>query len=105
MKEYAFDVQLKAVVRVKARNERAARDAMDEILEACEPSPYLLEGYNDAVRGADAIQVTEVSLTGRHPNLFEIDGKAAKSRRNCEHRETAGGICLDCGHDIIDDEY
>lgn len=61
MKEYAFDVELAAVVRVEAENEDEACDAMRDILDALDPSPDFVAGYNSRAR----VRVTECSLKKR----------------------------------------
>ena len=75
MKEYAFDAKLWAVVRVKAKSEKAARAAMEQVLDACDLSPAFLDGYNEAKKMR--VVVTEASI-GNDPSeaeLFEIDGE------------------------------
>lgn len=99
MKEYAFDVKLSAVVRVKAKSEIDARYAMEAVLLAVSPTQPFIDGFN---KTAKYVKLTEFSLDTRHPNLFEIDGKKATSKRNCRHSETGGGICFDCGHDTVE---
>ena len=99
--EYAFDVNLAAVVRVKATSEKKAREAMEQVLDAAAPTGPFLDGFNSV----SPVQLTEFSLDAQHPNLFEIDGKKAMSKDNCDHRETAGGFCLDCGHDADGEEF
>lgn len=95
--EYAFDVHMRAVVRVTATSEKAAREAIGQVLDTCD-----VESLN--AHAAKGVMLTEFSLESRWPNLFEKDGKYAASQHNCDHRETAGGICLDCGHDTVEDE-
>lgn len=103
-KEFAFDVKLAAVVRVSANSEKAARAAMERVLQACEPTGPFLDGFNAEYGHGSGIRITEFSLDPKEPNLFEVNGKKATSALNCRHSETGGGICLDCGHDTIDDE-
>lgn len=103
MKEFAFDVSLKAVCRVKAATEGEARDAMQSVLDCVEPDEHFLKGWNDVNKGE--VEITEFSLDQKQPCLFEIDGKPAKSGLPdaCRHGDTAGGICLDCGHDTVEE--
>lgn len=65
MHEYAFDVKVTAVVRVKAKSEKEARALLDHKLDAETPPEAEALG----------IRLTEFSIddaTG--PHLFEIDG-------------------------------
>ena len=67
MKEFAFDIMISAVARVKAVNEDEARMFMDEILEGVDLN---------FVHGP--IKLTEASIViggDDEPELFEIDGK------------------------------
>jgi len=72
-REYAFDVKLFAVCRVTASSEALAREAMNDVLQACDVSEYFLDGYND---GRTDVVVTEFSINedDSAPVLFEIDG-------------------------------
>jgi hypothetical protein len=64
--EYAFDVQLVAVARVKAESQAQA-----EVLLASVDSEFV--GHE----AAHGITITEVSLFNRsRVNLFEVDGKS-----------------------------
>jgi hypothetical protein len=70
--EYAFDVELKSVVRVRAYSEAEARELLNHI-ESVELDHELdLED-----RDVDAVTITEVSLQlneEENANLFEVDG-------------------------------
>ncbi|MFG1976934.1 hypothetical protein ACGFJC_47045 [Nonomuraea fuscirosea] len=59
--EYAFDVKLMAIARVKATSEKAARDLLDDV--------------TDIAIGTVAphIEITSADIDGK-PDLFEIDG-------------------------------
>ena len=79
MKEYAFDITLAAVCRVKAETEAQAREAMAEVLDACSPNEHFLSGYNSK-QGA-TLRITEFSITpddSVYPQgaiLFEVNGE------------------------------
>lgn len=77
MKEFAFDVRLLAVVRVVAETEGDARDAMDAVLDSCNPSQPFLDGFNQR---AARVKVAEFSLSNDAPSLFEIDGVDLEDR-------------------------
>ena len=74
--EYAFDVKLFAVVRVKAPSLADAIAVLDATVDAMSPTEHWVEGFNSA---GTAVKITEVSLsedgddTNRAP--FEIDGE------------------------------
>lgn len=74
--EYAFDVKLFAVVRVKARSLAEAIQALDSTVNSMQPSDHWIEGYNSI---GTAVKITEASLSedgdddNRQP--FEIDGE------------------------------
>ncbi len=76
--EYAFDVSLNAVVRVKAQSEEHARLALESVLDAVSPSPDFLDGYNT---GEEEVRITEFSLSSddsvftQGAELIEIDQK------------------------------
>lgn len=78
MHEYAFDVKLFAVVRVVAKDVKAAREAMGTVIDAMEPSEHWVGGFNSV---AQSLRITEVSLSedGEDENRvpFEIDGEDA----------------------------
>lgn len=75
--EYAFDVKLFAVVRVKACSLAEAIQALDSTVNAMQPTDHWIEGYNSV---GTAVKITEASLsedgddTNRQP--FEIDGES-----------------------------
>lgn len=75
MHEYAFDVKLFAVIRVKATSEANAREAMDVVLSCMELSQFTIDGMNDVLK-VESMQITEASLTTEdgEPHLFELDG-------------------------------
>lgn len=75
MKEYAFDIHLNAVVRVKAKTEQEARSAMHRVLDTCSPSMGFIDGYNEAADGN--VRITEFSISADDGDslLFEIDGE------------------------------
>ena len=64
--EYAFDVKLFAVVRIKAKSEESARTLLNEAL-SCANIDWKENNVN----------ITEASLTtdDGEPLLFEIDGE------------------------------
>lgn len=73
--EYAFDVKLFAVVRVKAESLEKAQAAMRLTVDALEPTGDWIAGFNSAAK----VKVTEVSLDqdgeGENETPFEIDGE------------------------------
>lgn len=70
---FAFDVKLSAVVRITAKTEADARDAMQAILDAVTPSDPFFAGFNREARST-GLRVTEYSLSDERPVLFERDG-------------------------------
>jgi len=65
--EYAFDVKLYAAIRVRAESVEAARELLDETVQAA-----------DANFGAwpDGEPIlAEVSVAGEHNPCFEVDGE------------------------------
>lgn len=76
--EYAFDVMLSAVVRVRAKTLAGARKQLGLVLDAFSPTEDWIRGFNAA-----GLVVTECRLspdTGAYEHdaeLFEIDGKDA----------------------------
>lgn len=74
--EYAFDVKLFAVVRVKAPDLATAIAVMESTIDAMQPTDHWVEGYNST---ATQVKITEVSLgeDGEDENRtpFEIDGE------------------------------
>lgn len=82
MNEYAFDVKLFAVVRVKAPTLEEAIEAMEVVIDGLEPSPRTLERINEQMdcTYGDTVEITEVSLSGPRDEAenyvpFEINGK------------------------------
>lgn len=75
MHEYAFDVKLFAAVRVVAPTLADAVAAMEATIDAMEPTPDWVEGFN----GLSRMRLTEVSLAedGEEENRrpYEIDGE------------------------------
>ena len=71
--EYAFDVDLHAVVRVTARSEADAREAMECALTCMDLTTYAIDGINSKL--AADLKITEASLVSEHPELFELDGQ------------------------------
>jgi hypothetical protein len=70
--DFAFDVKLAAVIRIRAASEAEARKTMQEVLQACEPAAPLVEGLNETRRD---IRITEFSiLPDTEVALFEKDG-------------------------------
>ena len=69
-KEYAFDVTLKAAIRVKATDEKEARRILKESLD-CADSNFGAWPNGDPITG-------EASLYG-FPHLYEIDGENVES--------------------------
>jgi len=69
--EYAFDVKLFAVVRVKAPSEANARNLLTTFLDAATIDEEV------GVWGDSGVTITEASLStdDDEPLLFEIDGK------------------------------
>lgn len=71
MHEYAFDVKLFAVVRVKAGSETEARELLERVIDACDVAEI----------EAHPIKLTEFSLAAddsvypQGAELFEIDGE------------------------------
>ncbi len=74
--EYAFDVILQAVVRVKARSLAEAIQVLDATVDAMQPTDHWIEGYNSV---GTAVKITEVSLSEKNDaenrRPFEIDGE------------------------------
>jgi hypothetical protein len=66
-KEYAFDVKMFSVVRVKAEDEEAARMLLDEYLQAVDINVHIFVGDEDR------IHITEASMDGE-ADLVEVDG-------------------------------
>jgi hypothetical protein len=78
--EYAFDVKLVAVVRVKAESLETARESLKAVLDCVDMSDAALEGFNNEQgRTGISAKVTEVSLSVDDvgfPCLIEIDEEA-----------------------------
>ena len=68
IKEYAFDVKMFSVVRVKAEDEEGARMLLDEYLQAVDINVHIFVG------DADRIHITKASMDDGDPVLVEIDG-------------------------------
>lgn len=66
--EYAFDVKLFAVVRVRAKDEQTARDLIQNNVDGMDLSAGNI--YGDGW----SLTLTEASADGE-PDLFEIDGE------------------------------
>lgn len=73
--EYAFDVMLKAVVRVRAESVEVARNDLD----------FVDCVYVDKAVGT--VIITEVSLADNDPRLFEVDGKMVKGQEDAEDQQ------------------
>ncbi len=75
MKEFAFDVNLSAVIRVKAEDLADARKMLEGV-DCCSPEhPFITRG--EVSDGVFCIaEITEVSMMGqaRFAHPFEIDG-------------------------------
>ena len=75
LNEYAFDVKLFAVVRVRAESLEKARAAMHLTVDAMEPTGEWLDSFNSQ----EQVKVTEVSLAqdgeGENEMPFEINGE------------------------------
>lgn len=70
--EYAFDVDLVAVIRVSAASEAEAREAMEAVVNGMEPTKAWTEAPNLA-----KVSVTEISLAPceePYP-IFQLDGR------------------------------
>ena len=82
MREYAFEVKLVAVVRVRAAEEALARKVVPSVLGS--PGTVEIRLANDCnhVLGVNAT-VTDVdfSAEGGSPVLLEINGERVKRRR------------------------
>jgi hypothetical protein len=77
--EYAFDVKLFAVVRVKASSEREARAAYKEAID-CVNADDFRWGTIKTSSGAE-VRVTEMSLDEpTNDELFEVDGDEVPPR-------------------------
>ena len=63
LREYAFDVRLQSVVRVKAEDEDEARKIVRDMMEM------------DVMYEVGTATITEVSVDDPNPHLFELDGK------------------------------
>jgi len=77
MKEFAFDIKLSAVVRVKASSEKAARKILPEVLDSLDLTSCEIDGFNDS-QGVKNVVLTEASISmddEEGPYLFEIDGE------------------------------
>lgn len=76
MHEYAFDVKLFAVVRVRAACKEDAIDLMNQVVDGLTPSDAWVERFNEQL---DDVCITEVSLSedgeGENREPFEIDGE------------------------------
>lgn len=78
MNEYAFDVKLFAVVRVKAANEQMARKGLATVIDCLDLSHATIDGMNDVL---EEIKITEVSLDAddscyeQGAELFEVNGE------------------------------
>ncbi|WP_315768522.1 MULTISPECIES: hypothetical protein [unclassified Bradyrhizobium] len=73
MKEYAFDVKLWAVCRVKAEDEKQAREAMKIALDCVDVGFK----FGPDIDGCE-VSLTEASIEdeGDSSELIEIDGEA-----------------------------
>jgi len=70
--EFALDVKLAAVIRIRATSEAEARQTMQDVVQACEPTQPFLDGFNDV---RPDVRITEFSiLPDTEVALFEKDG-------------------------------
>ena len=77
MSDFAFKVNLVAVVRVRAADENAARRVVPTVLGAPGAAEIGLANQNNAAVGLDAV-ILEVDFSGEggRVKLVEIDGKS-----------------------------
>jgi hypothetical protein len=77
MNDFAFKVNLVAVVRVRAADENAARRVIPTVLGAPGAAEIGLANQNNAAVGLDAV-ILEVEFSGEggRVKLVEIDGKS-----------------------------
>jgi hypothetical protein len=68
-REYAFDIKLQAVARVRAASEDAARAAIRAELECLDV------GCEVKAQNGATITLTEASICGTSGYLFEVDGE------------------------------
>lgn len=69
MREFAFDIKLSAVARVKANDEAEAKKKLHEVVDCVDLSGTPGTVDND-------VTLTEGSIADGEPLLFEIDGEA-----------------------------
>ena len=72
--EYAFDVTLLTVVRVKADSEERAREILKEFGECLDISLWADARNRDDLHGQEEIRFTEASAETPF-DLFEVDGE------------------------------
>jgi hypothetical protein len=77
MNDFAFKVNLVAVVRVRAADENAARRVIPTVLGAPGAAEIGLANQNNAAVGLDAV-ILDVDFSGEggRTKLVEIDGKS-----------------------------
>ena len=72
--EYAFDVKMWAVVRVKAENQKRAEEIVREFADCMDISLWADARNHDGLNGEEEIRFTEASAEGE-PDLLEMDGE------------------------------
>lgn len=94
MPEYAYDISLRAVVRMRAVDEVAALRGMVTALDCMDLSGATLDGLSS---GLESITITEASLSPlTQPHLFEVDGVVLEEIRETfttpyeQHRDREG---------------
>lgn len=77
--EYAYDVKLYAVVRVKAYSQKQAEEIVDEVLSSADVSEHCCRGILDT-HDDKTLEITEASLTTEDGpiHLFELDGEGVE---------------------------
>lgn len=78
--EYAFDVKLWAVVRVKATSEERARAILRDFVECLDIGTVADHHNRPDFQEGEEIRFTEASSEGDY-DLFEIDGEDLDSGR------------------------
>lgn len=71
MHDYAFDVKLAAVVRVRAKDRETAEAMLSDCLDCADFNISIAGKYGNAKVTEASIEVDDVE----YPRLFEFDGK------------------------------
>ena len=73
--EYAFDITLLAVCRVKAENEKRARDLLRELVSTLDiGTVFDVRNQPEAMHGEEEVTLTEATMEGEG-DMYDVDGE------------------------------